>query len=321
MRLRFVLSWVLAPLLVIGAALAGGYWVSAACWRHPVLADLSTGHPAGRHPGGRLHRLVRNPSTVSTSALPRPRPVARRSMTTRPCATCRPARCIGRVVEEMHDVLRLVGRRCSTGRSSARPPTVLRWSRGSATRSRCRRCAMRCASSATSQDGRVWSSTRRRRRRRTCRRRSAAVAIVPGKRLVVAADRPTYVTRSCETVDREERVAAERTTGGGRGRALAGADTALLQTRPVACGATTLRQPSRRRPGAGRGRDRPGRRPGRHDVRRTWPRPTSRPASRRCGSPGLRLAGARPQHSSGCARRWRRGRSSAAVDASRTRSS
>jgi hypothetical protein len=242
MRLRFVLSWVLAPLLVIGAALAGGYWVSGRVGdTRSSLTSALDSLPADTLVAGftdwaniRDRLDVGDASTAAGRATLND-DAALRDLSTRSV--------IGRFVEEMHT---------SFGWSAA----DLEWevfgqaADGAAMVGRFDssvslsdvRGALRKL--GYTQDGRVWSSSQSTPTTGDLSSALASIAIVPGKRLVVAADRPSYVMTVLQTVDRDEPSLLSVKPASQVAEALAGSDAALVQSGPFACSGATLEKQS-----------------------------------------------------------------------------
>jgi hypothetical protein len=68
----------------------------------------------------------------------------------------------------------------------------------------------------------------------------SVIAVVPGRRLVVAADRPAYVSTVLETIDRDAASLLSVRSAADVAGTLAGADSVLLQTGSSACLSTSL---------------------------------------------------------------------------------
>lgn len=235
MSLRFVLSWVLAPLLVIGAVLTGGYWVSAGAGdtRSSLTSALDT-LPADTVVAGFTDwSAIRDRFDLGAASTAAGRAALNDDVSLRDLST---RSVIGRAVEEMHQ---------SYGWSAADADWEVFGQAGDGAVMVARlgdSVSMSAVSDALNElgyvkDGRVWNSPASGGLSTTF----AAVAVIPDKRLVVAADRSTYVTTVLQVVDRKERSLLSVRPAVEVASALEGADSALLQTGRAACGATTLR--------------------------------------------------------------------------------
>lgn len=238
MRLRFVLSWVLAPLLVIGAALTGGYLVSARAGdtRSSLTAALDT-LPDDTLVAGftdwatiRDHLDLGDASTAADrAALNDDAPL--RDLSTRSV--------IGRAVEEMHQ---------SYGWSAADVDWEVFGQAGDGAVMVAHlddsvslsdvRAALRKLE--YTQDDRVWTSSSVTPTSGELSATLAAIAVVPGMRLIVAGDRAAYVMTVLQVIDREQPSLLSVRSASQVAESLVGADTALLHSGPIACAAATL---------------------------------------------------------------------------------
>lgn len=238
MRLRLVMSLVVAPLLVLGAVGAGGYWASveAGDTRSSLTAALDA-LPADTLVAGFTDwRQIREHLDIGDATSAADRAALNDNASLQDLST---RSVIGRSVEEMHKAY---------GWSAANVDWEVYGQAGdgavmiahlddsvspSDVRAGLRKLNYE-------QDGRVWNTTVQTPTTGELSATLASVAILPDQRLVVAADRATYVSTVLQVIDREqpslltvrpaERVAA----------ALVGTDSALLQSGPVACRATSL---------------------------------------------------------------------------------
>ena len=241
MRLRLVLISVLLPLLVIAAAIVGGRWAGdeVATDSRSALTSALDSLPVDTQVAGftdwsRIRQLLEVGSATTASE----RATLADNSSLRDLST---RSVIGQHAEEMHDAY---------GWSSA----DLDWEAygqaqdGSA-------MVARLGDSVTfdsvrshlkkvgySREGRVWTldpdSTEA-----TPELTStlAAIALVPGQRLVVAADRPTYASKVLRTIDRDARSLLSVRSAADVASTLVGADTALLQTRSFSCESTSVK--------------------------------------------------------------------------------
>lgn len=244
MRLRVVLASVLAPLLVVGVALAGGFWASGrdADSRSSLTAALDA-LPADTLVSGftdwsliRRHLDLGRASTAAARAALND-DASLRDLTTRSV--------IGRSVEEMHR---------SFGWSAAE----VDWEAyGQATDGSALVAHLDDSLSLATvraglrelgyvRDGRIWSIENS-----TDVKVSddlvgvfGAVSILPRQRLLVAADRSTYVSTVLQVIDRKEPSLLSVRRAADIATSLVGTDSALLQRGDVACDATSLKDKS-----------------------------------------------------------------------------
>jgi hypothetical protein len=242
MRLRFVLSWIVAPLLVIGAALTGGYLVSnsAGDARAPLASALDT-LPADSQVAGftdwsaiRQHLDLGRATTAADRAALND-DASLLDLSTRSV--------IGRSIEEMHD---------SYGWSAADLDWEVYGQAGDGAAMVARfddsislsdvRGVLRKL--GYQQDGRVWNATASSPIDGELSATLASVAIVPGQRLVVAADRETYVRTVLQVIDGDEPSLLSVRPASEVAQALVGTDSAFLQSSGVACAATSVEKQS-----------------------------------------------------------------------------
>jgi hypothetical protein len=240
MRLRLVLVPVVVPLLVILAAVVGGRWAGgevAADTRSAMTSALDS-LPADTQVAGftdwsRIrHVLGVGSATTASDRAALADDAALRDLSTRSV--------LGTFTEEMHDAYGWSTADLDWEAYGQAPDGAAMVARldGSVSfgsvRSHLRELGY-------SRDGRVWTidpdksdltpelaST------------MSAVAVVPGRRLVVAADRATYVSTVLETIDRDGPSLASVRSAADVASTLLGADSALLQTGPFACRSTSL---------------------------------------------------------------------------------
>ncbi len=242
MRLRFVLSWVLAPLLVIGVALAGGYWVSGRVGdTRSSLTSALDSVPADTLVAGftdwaniRERLDVGDASTASGRATLND-DAALRDLSTRSV--------IGRFVEEMHTSFGWSVANLDWevfGQAADGAAMVGRFD-SSVSLADVRGALRKLGYIA---DGRVWSSSKSTPTTGDLSSALASIAIVPGKRLVVAADRRSYVMTVLRTIDRDAPSLLSVSAASEVAEALAGSDAALIQSGPFACSGATLERQS-----------------------------------------------------------------------------
>jgi len=240
--MRLALSWVLVPLLVIGAALVGGYWVSSRDGdaRSSLVSALDT-LPDDTLVAGftdwakiREHLDIGDAQTAPARAsLNDEAPL--RDLSTRSV--------IGRAVEEMHQ---------SYGWSAANVDWEVFGQAGDGAVMVAHlddsvslsdvRAALRKLN--YKRDGRVWNSSAETPTNGELSLTLASIAIVPAKRLVVAADRDAYVRTVLRVIDRDQPSLLAVRPASQAAESLVGTDTALLQSGSVACAATTLEEQS-----------------------------------------------------------------------------
>ncbi len=233
MSLRFVLCWVLAPLLVIGVALAGGHWVSARAGdtRSSLTSALDTLPSdtlvAGFTDWSRIRKqLDLGDATTASARAALNDDAALRDLSTRSI--------VGRSVEEMHQAF---------GWSAA----DLDWEvygqagDGSAMVAHLEdsvsiddvRAALRKLKYV--EDGGVWSLSDSSPITGELATTFASIAIIPGKRLVVAAKRPTYVMTVRQVIDRDQASLLTVRPAAQLADALVGSDSALVEGGAIAC--------------------------------------------------------------------------------------
>lgn len=244
MRLRVVLASVLAPLLVVGVALAGGFWASgrAADGRSSLTVALDTLPADAQVAGFTDWSLIRQHLHLGSASTKAARAALNDDATLRDLTT---RSVIGRSIEEMHS---------SFGWSAA----DLDWEAygqaadGSAMVAHLDGSVSLAAVRAGlrklgyQREGNIWSIEGS-----TDATVSndlvgvlGAVAIVPRQRLLVAADRSTYVSTVLQVIDRTQPSLLSVRRAADVAASLVGADSALLQTGPVACDATSLKDKS-----------------------------------------------------------------------------
>lgn len=237
--LRFVVSWVLAPLLVIGAALTGGYLVAARAGdARSSLTSALDSLPADTLVAGFTDwAAIRDALDLGDAATPAARAALNDDASLRDLST---RSVIGRSIEEMHqsfgwsaaDLDWEVYGQAGDGAALVAhfdDPISLSDVRG----------ALRTL--GYTQDGRVWNATASTPITGELSATLASLAIVPGTRLVVAAGRETYVRTVLRVVDRDDPSLLTVRSAADAARALTGSDSALLQSGPVACDATSLK--------------------------------------------------------------------------------
>jgi hypothetical protein len=244
MRLRVVLVSVLAPLLAVGVAIAGGFWASGhtADSRSSLTAALDT-LPADTQAAGftdwsRIRqRLDLGSARTKAARAALNDDASLRDLTTRSA--------LGRSVEEMHD---------SFGWSAA----DVDWEAyGQAADGSVMVAHLdRSVSLATVraglrklgylQDGRLWSveNSTDATVSNDLRGVLGAVAILPRQRLIVGSSTSTYVSTVLRVIDRKDPSLLSLRSARDVAGALGGSDTALLQSGPVACQATSLKDKS-----------------------------------------------------------------------------
>lgn len=243
MSLRFVLSWVLAPLLVIGAALAGGYWVSgrAGDSRSSLTSALDSLPDDTLVAGFTNWSNIREQLDLGDASSAAGRAVLNDDVSLRDLST---RSVIGRSVEEMHQ---------SFGWSVADLDWEVYGQAGdgaamvahfddsvslSAVRGALRKLGY-------DQDGRVWRSTASTPITGELATTLASIAIIPGERLVVAANRPAYVMTVLQVIDRDKPSLLTMRSASQVAEALVSTDSALIQSGAFACRGTSLeKQPA-----------------------------------------------------------------------------
>jgi len=229
-------------LLVIGAALIGGYLVSARAGdaRAPLAAALDTLPSDSQVAGFTDWSAIRQRLDLGRASTAADRAALNDDASLRDLST---RSVLGRSIEEMHD---------SYGWSAA----DLDWEVYGQARDGAAMVARVDDSVSMSdvrgalrklgydQDGRVWNATASSPIDGELSATLASVAIVPGKHLVIAADRETYVRTVLQVIDRDEPSLLSVRPASEVAQALVGTDSALLQTSGVACAATSVEKQS-----------------------------------------------------------------------------
>ena len=240
MRLRFVLISVVVPVLVIAVAVIGGRWAGgevAADTRSATTSALDS-LPADTQVAGitdwsRVRQAlgVGSASTASGRATLTD-DAALRDLSTRSV--------IGQFTEEMHDAYgwsaadldwEAYGQAQDGAAMVARLGTSVSFA---SVRSHLRKLGY-------TLDGRVWTaSSDQNGASPELVSTLSSVAVVPDRRLVVAADRPAYVSTVLETIDRGAPSLLSVRSAADVASTLAGADSILLQTGSFTCQSTSL---------------------------------------------------------------------------------
>lgn len=239
MRLRLVLTSVLVPLLVMAAAVVGARWAGgevSADTRSALTSALDT-LPADTQVAGftdwtRIREVLGVDGRTAADRAALADDAGLRDLSTRSA--------IGQYAEEMHDAFGWSPADLdweAYGRAQDGAVMVARL--GDSVSFDTVRAHLK--ELGYSRDGEVWSgdpdgAVARSQLASTLR----AIAVVPGKRLVVAADRAAYVSTVLETIDRDASSLLSVRTAADVASALAGADSALLQTGPYSCESTSL---------------------------------------------------------------------------------
>lgn len=239
---RVVLSWVLAPLLVIGAALAGGHWVSARAGdtRSSLTAALDAlpndTLVAGFTDWSSIRRQLDlgDASTVAARAALND-DASLRDLSTRSI--------VSRSVEEMHQ---------SFGWSAADLDWEVYGQAGDGAAMVAHfddsvsiddvRGAFRKLN--YTQDDGVWSLSASTPLTGELATTFASIAIIPGERLIVAANRSTYVLTVLQVIDRDQPSLLTVRSAAQVADALVGSDSALIESGSIACDNTSLAKQS-----------------------------------------------------------------------------
>ncbi|MEO6604986.1 MAG: hypothetical protein ABIN55_05180 [Aeromicrobium sp.] len=243
MSLRFVLSWVLAPVLVIGAALTGGYWVSARAGdtRSSLTAALDALPDDTLVAGFTNWSSIRKQLDLGDASSTAGRAALNDDASLLDLST---RSLIGRSVEEMHQSFgwsvadldwEVYGQAADGAAMVARfdDSVSLADVRGSLRKL------------GYTQDGRVWTLSASSSLTGELATSLASIAIIPGERLVVAADRPTYVLTVLQVIDRDMPSLLTVRSAAQVAGALVGTDSALVQGGALACEDTSLaKQPA-----------------------------------------------------------------------------
>ena len=240
MRLRLVLMSVLVPLLVIAAAIVGGRWAGdtvAADTRSAItsaLDSLPADTPvAGVTDWSRVRRVLGVGSASSAAG----RAVLTDDASLRDLST---RSVLGQFTEELHDAYGWSPADLdweAYGQAKDGAVMVARLD-GSVSIASVR---SHLAKLGYSRDGRVWSippdgnavsqelaST------------LSSIAVVPGRRLIVAGDRASYVSTVLETIDRDAPSLLSVRSAADVASTLVGADSVLVQTGGFNCDSTSL---------------------------------------------------------------------------------
>ena len=241
MRLRLVLMSVLVPLLVIAAAIVGGRWAGdtvAADTRSAITSALDS-LPADTQVAGvtdwsRVRRVLGVGSRSSAAG----RAVLTDDASLRDLST---RSVLGQFTDELHDAYGWSPADLdweAYGQAKDGAVMVARLD-GSVSLASVR---SHLAKLGYSRDGRVWTippdgnavsqelaST------------LSAVAVVPGRRLIVAGDRASYVSTVLETIDRDAPSLLSVRSAAEVASTLAGADSVLVQKGSSACLSTSLK--------------------------------------------------------------------------------
>ncbi len=238
MRLRSALSWFLVPVLVLGTALAAGYWASARAGdtRAPLVAALDTLPDDTQAAGFTDWSRIREHLDLGTASTAAARAALNDDASLRDLTT---RSVISRTVEAMHQSYGWSAADVDWevyGQANDGAAMVARLN-SSVSLSDVRR-ALRALNYV--QDGRVWSATTKTPAIDGHESTLKSIAIIPGEHLVVAADRSTYVRTVLEVIDRNRPSLLSVRPVAGIAESLVGTDTALMQSGPSACAATSL---------------------------------------------------------------------------------
>jgi len=240
MRLRLVLMSVMVPLLVIAAAIAGGRWAGTAVSADPrsALTSALDTLPADTQVAGftdwsRIRTVLGVGSTTAADRAALTDDASLRDLSTRSV--------LGQYTEQLHDAYGWSPADLDWevyGQAGDGSVMVARLD-GSVSFGSVR---AHLKALGYSRDRDVWtidkdSSSARSEFAATL----AAVTLVPGQRLIVAADRPAYATTVLGTIHRDAPSLLSVRSAADVAGVLHGADTALLQTGGFACRSTSLR--------------------------------------------------------------------------------
>lgn len=244
MRLRVVLASILAPLLVVGVALAGGFWASGrtADSRSSLTAALDSLPSNTQVAGFTDWALIRRHLDLGSASTKADRAALNDDATLRDLTT---RSVIGRSIEEMHSSFGWSAADLdweAYGQASGGSAMVAHFDRSvslAKVRAALRKLGYK-------HEGRIWSiegSTD------TTVGNDlvgvlGAVSIVPRQRLIVAASRSTYVSTVLQVIDRKQPSLLSVRRAADVASSLVGTDSALLQTGAVACDATSLKNKS-----------------------------------------------------------------------------
>lgn len=239
MRLRLVLMSGLLPVLVIAAAIVGGRWAGDAVspdTRSAMTAALDTlpadVQVAGVTDWSRVRRVLGVGSATSASA----RAVLTDDAALRDLST---RSVLGQFTEELHD---------SYGWS----PADLEWEAYAQAKDGAVMVARldRSVSLASvrshlsrlgyARDGRIWTLPQDSGVSQDLASTMGAIAVVPGRRLIVAGDRAAYVSTVLQTVDHDAPSLLSVRSAADVASTLAGADSVLVQTGASGCDSASL---------------------------------------------------------------------------------
>ena len=241
MRLRLVLIPVVVPLLVISAAVIGGRWASdevAADTRSAMTSALDS-LPADTQVAGftdwsRIRQVLGlGSATTAADRATLADDAGLRDLSTRSV--------IGQFTEEMYDAYGWSAADLGWEAYGQAPDGAAMVARldGSvsfaAVRSHLRELGY-------SRDGRVWTSDPDSNATSPeLASTLSAIAVEPSRRLVIAADRATYVSTVLETIDRDAPSLLSVRSAAEVASTLAGADSVLVQKGSSACLSTSLK--------------------------------------------------------------------------------
>lgn len=242
MRLRFVLIPVVVPLLVLAAAVMGGRWASgevAGDSRSAMTSALDS-LPADTQVAGFTDwshiRQVLGLGSASTAAdrAALADDAGLRDLSTRSV--------LGQFTEEMHDAYGWSTADLDWEAYGQAPDGAVMVARldesvsSGSVRSHLRELGY-------ARDGRTWTiDPDRDVASPELASTLSAIAVLPGRRLVVAADRPAYVSTVLETIDRDAPSLLSVRSAADVSGTLAGADSVLVQAGPSACLSTSLKE-------------------------------------------------------------------------------
>ncbi|AXT86080.1 hypothetical protein C6I20_13385 [Aeromicrobium sp. A1-2] len=241
MHLRHVIGSAMASILVLGLVVAGGWWTSgqvAADTRSPLTVALDALPPDTRVAGFTNWARVRSELGLGEAATAAGRAALTDDAVLLDLST---RSVLGQYTEEMH---------AGYGWSAA----DLDWEiYGQANDGAGMVAQLDEAVSFASvragleklgytQEGSVWSlgpdSVRTASPDLTAT--LASIVLMPRRRLIVAADRPTYISTVLDTIDRDAPSLLANRSAQDVARRLTGADTVLLQAGPFVCASTSL---------------------------------------------------------------------------------
>lgn len=239
MHRRLVVTSVLAPLLVLAAAIVGGRWVNgevAADTRSSLTAALDT-LPADTLVAGFTDwSQIRRQLDLGSASTAAARAALTDDASLRDLST---RSVIGPYTEEVHDAYGwsaadLEWEVYGQARDGAVMAARLDGSVSFAS------VRSRLTSLGYSEDDGVWTVPEDAEVSDELASTLGAIALVPRERLIIAADRPAYVLTVLETVDRTAPSLLSVRSAADVAGELVGADSALLQSGPFACEATSV---------------------------------------------------------------------------------